>query len=260
MTYTTSRLLALGTVAGVAVLGLVSGAFGAIFSSTPLQNHNCGAYGYHAGYGYGYMCEPVTTSQPGGPGASGTSTDTTRPTTTLFPGFVSLCGGESQTLNDPRVLAYYDVLNIENRVNAEARHLTRAEFLKLVLNAAGVDVSAEAHPAFSDVATTHTLAKYISYAARMNIVSGQGNLFRPNDNISRGEAMKVLINATNLTLASESTTFADVPNSYSLARYVQTAKDSCVAHGVTPTRFEPLRGITVAETAKVLYNIKNHSR
>ncbi len=87
------------------------------------------------------------------------------------------------------------------------------------------------------------------------MVSGQNGNFRPNDGITRGEAMKILVNATNLTQSSGATNFTDVPTTYSLASYVQTAQSNCIAQGVTSTTFEPLRGITVAEAVKVLYNI-----
>jgi len=258
-----SRIYALGTVAAIAGLGVASGVFGT-FSPNLVPGQNCYGYGYHAGYGYGYECVPPGASTGGGGGGASTgggtpiviNTGTTlpTPTVTLFPGFVSICGKEVKTLTDNRLDAYFDVLKIENRSDMN-RQLTRAEFLKLVLNGAGVDVTGEADPVYKDVSTTHTLKQYISYATRHGIVSGQGEYFRPNDAISRGEATKILVNAANIPHSPDATTFSDVPTSYSLAIYVQTAKDNCIIHGVTATTFEPLRGITLSETAKVLKNI-----
>lgn len=261
MANTTSRILALGTVAAVSAVAVASGVFA--LKLTPDSVNTEYGYGYVDGYGYGYGYGPKSTGTTGttgaGGGVGGTATTTTPtsngPKVTLFPNFNGACGQAATSLNDAGVVAYYDTLNIINRVNADTRNLTRAEFLKLTLNAAGVNVTSEAAPTYSDVSASHTLANYIAYATRMNIVSGQNNMFRPNDAISRGEAMKILVNSTKLTLASASTTFADVPASYSLALFVQTAKDNCIVNGVTPIRFEPLRGITVAETAKVLYNM-----
>ena len=167
-----------------------------------------------------------------------------------------MCVSIIKNLDDPRLVAYYDDLGVIDASNPD-RRLTRAEFLKLVLNAAGVDVTQKADPVYKDVASTHTLKQYIAYATRHGIVSGQGQFFRPNDAISRGEAAKILVNAANITHSPEATTFTDVAKTYSLAVYVQTAKDNCIVHGVTPTTFEPLRGISLSETAKVLYNVSN---
>lgn len=256
-----SRVLALGTVAGVAAAGLASASFASFYPTKP-ANMVCTGYGFVSGYGYGYDCVTPTSGTTGTTGAGGGTSVTgnaninpTTPTVTLFPNFVSACGKEATTLSDSNVTAYYDKLNILNRVNATSRNLTRAEFLKLTLNAAGIDVTNEAAPQYSDVSADHSLAKYITYATRTGIVSGMDNKFRPNDSISRGEAMKILVNSTKVARATTSTSFADVPMSYSLAIFVQTAKDNCIVQGVNPTRFEPLRGITVAETAKVLYNM-----
>lgn len=255
-----SRFSALGLGAVAALVASISIA-SAVFFTAPQSTMNCGGYGYQAGYGYGYDCSPKSSWSTGG-GSTGATPATTNgttpaPTVTLFPQFVKACGNEATSLTDAKVTAFYDVLKIQNRVNAESRNLTRAEFLKLTLNAAGVDVTKETAPNYSDVPADHTLANYIAYATRTNIVSGQDGKFRPNDSISRGEAMKILVNSTKAAHATSSTTFTDVPASYSLANYVQSAKDACIVQGATATTFEPLRGITVAETAKVLYNIAN---
>ncbi len=190
------------------------------------------------------------------PNTQNTSTTTSNTATAkIFPNFSGACTTQATSLSDANVIAYYDKLNIVNRNNTESRNLTRAEFLKLVLNAAGVNVANESAPNYSDVSSDNTLAKYIAYATRTGIVSGQNSQFRPNDTITRAEAMKILVNTTNLKLATSSTTFSDVPNTNSLANYVQTAKDNCIVGGATATTFEPSRGITVAEAAKVLYNM-----
>ncbi len=276
MANTSSRILALATVATVATVAAVSGVLAGSWSKDPIVGQDCqllttDKYGYGYGYqgatGYGYDCSPkAPTNWSGNSGGGGsvyspdvntgnTTNVDPKPNVVLFPNFTKACGQEATTLTDSKVLSYYDVLQIQNRVNAESRNLTRAEFLKLVLNAAKVDVTKESAPTYSDVPADHTLAQYIAYATRMNIVSGQDNKFRPNDSISRGEAMKVLVNATKLDRATEIKSFTDVTPSYSLATYVQTAKDNCIVQGATATTFEPLRGITVAETAKVLYNM-----
>ncbi len=85
----------------------------------------------------------------------------------LFPEFVGVCSTSSTSLSSTSVMEYYDTLGIVNRTNAESRNLTRAEFLKLVLNAAGIDVSGESAPNYSDVSADNSLAQYIAYATRV---------------------------------------------------------------------------------------------
>jgi hypothetical protein len=201
------------------------------------------------------------------PAATGTVTPPV-PTVTpasaiIFPNFVPMCSNEVTDLNDARLTAYYSTVGIVNRSNT-GRKLTRAEFLKVILNGAGVDVSKEANPNYSDVSSTNTLRKYIAYATRTGIVSGQNGKFRPDDLISRAEVAKVLVRSTKVSMSSVETAFADVGSSNSLAIYIQTAFDNCILHGrktqggepVVGSRvFEPADGITLAETIKVVYNI-----
>lgn len=277
-----SRVLALGTLAGIATLGVVSGAFGA-FYTTIQSNMTCG-YGYVSGYGYGYDCNPIPpgTSNGGwvsGGGNSGTPIITTSGTlipgqtpsvvtpsgALLFPNFLPHCGGEVKNLTDSRLTQYYKEINVINTTNGN-RRLTRAEFLKLAINAAGIDVSKEVDPVYSDVKPTHTLKKYIAYATRNGIVSGQNGAFRPDDGITRAEAAKVFVKGTKLGLSQKIDAFADVSPKNTLAVYIQTAFDSCILHGRRTINgqttaasglryFEPNDGITLSESAKVLFNL-----
>lgn len=230
--------------------------------------------------------EPVRTGGGGGGGYTPTTTTTTdnkiptkntdtvvkgdeatREKTPIFPNFTKKCEQKVKDLTDSRLIAYYNDLNVINRDNLN-RDITRAEFLKLLLNSANIDVSAESTPAFDDVPASHTLAKYISYATRTGLVSGQGTNFRPDDVISRAEAAKIFINATDLTLSTNVTTFSDVDSSHSLGQHIQTTYDNCLLNGrktlggetllANGVRvYEPASAITLAETAKVLYNMKH---
>ena len=175
----------------------------------------------------------------------------------IFPGFAKKCDQTLTNLNDSRLTAYYNDLKVIDRSNMN-RALTRAEFLKLVLNAANVDVSNEADAKYADVPASHTLNKYIAYATRIGMVAGQNGNFRPDDKITRAEAAKVFTNAAGIGGAKTVNTFADVPATHSLAGYIQSAYDNCLLHGQNEggkTLYKPELNITLAETGKVLYNV-----
>jgi hypothetical protein len=285
----TSRVLAGGTVAGLLLVGTVSGVFGT-FSTNLLPGQSCVGYGYQAGYGYGYDCTPIVVASPSGGGGSSAAapavttpistntgltivppavapaTPTTPAAAIVFPTFTANCIDEVTDLTDTRLTPYYGIVGVTNKSNTE-RRLTRAEFLKLVLNSAGVDVSREADSSvYSDVSATHSLRKYIAYATRVGIVSGSNGTFRPDAIINRAEAAKILVRGTGIRLSTTIDTFSDVSTGNSLAGYIQTAYDSCILHGrhtlggdttLTSRVFEPADGITLAEAIKVLYNINN---
>ena len=274
-----SRVLALGTVATVAALATASAAFGA-FSSTTIPGKSCGTYGYHAGYGYGYDCvdgpgggssSSNDNAGPGGVGGGYTTTNQTnqnivlKPTVTetVFKNFTKKCDTVVKDLLDSRLALYYNNLKVIDRSNIN-RPLTRAEFLKLVINSANIDVSNEPNAPFADVPASHPLNKYIAYAARIGQISAtQGNNFYPDAPISRAEAAKVFINAAGLGESTMATTFADVSfDKTQLAGYIQSAYDNCLLHGQMENGsrvYNPFRNISLGEAVKVIFNV-NYQR
>ena len=271
-----SRVLALGTVATVAALATASAAFGA-FSSNTIPGKSCGAYGYHAGYGYGYDCVDgpgggsSSSSDNAGPGGVGGGYTTTnqnivlKPTVTetVFKNFTKKCDTVVKDLSDSRLALYYNNLKVIDRSNIN-RPLTRAEFLKLVINSANIDVSNESNAPFADVPASHPLNKYIAYAARIGQISAtQGNNFYPDAPISRAEAAKVFVNAAGLGESTMATTFADVSfDKTQLAGYIQSAYDNCLLHGQMENGsrvYNLFRNISLGEAVKVIFNV-NYQR
>ncbi len=274
-----SRVLALGTVATVAALATASAAFGA-FSSTTIPGKSCGTYGYHAGYGYGYDCvdgpgggssSSNDNAGPGGVGGGYTTTNQTnqnivlKPTVTetVFKNFTKKCDTVVKDLSDSRLALYYNNLKVIDRSNIN-RPLTRAEFLKLVINSVNIDVSNESNAPFADVPASHPLNKYIAYAARIGQISAtQGNNFYPDAPISRAEAAKVFVNAAGLGESTMATTFADVSfDKIQLAGYIQSAYDNCLLHGQMENGsrvYNSFRNISLGEAVKVIFNV-NYQR
>ena len=274
-----SRVLALGTVATVAALATASAAFGA-FSSTTIPGKSCGSYGYHAGYGYGYDCvdgpgggssSSSDNAGPGGVGGGYTITNQTnqnivlKPTVTetVFKNFTKKCDTVVKDLSDSRLALYYNNLKVIDRSNIN-RPLTRAEFLKLVINSANIDVSNESNAPFADVPASHPLNKYIAYADRIGQISAtQGNNFYPDAPISRAEAAKVFVNTAGLGESTMANTFADVSfDKTQLAGFIQSAYDNCLLHGQMENGirvYNPFRNISLGEAVKVIFNV-NYQR
>ena len=244
-------------------------------------NSDAYGYGYNGAVGYGYKCvsngsgsrssSSNGNSGPGGVGGGYTTTNQTnqnvvlKPTVTetVFKNFTKKCDAVIKDLMDPHLALYYNDLKVIDRTNIN-RPLTRAEFLKLVINSANIDVSNEADAPFADVPASHPLNKYIAYAARIGQISAtQGNNFYPDAPISRAEAAKVFVNAAGLGESTMANTFADVSfDKTQLTGYIQSAYDNCLLHGQIEngTRvYNPFRNISLGEVTKVLYNI-NYQR
>lgn len=136
-------------------------------------------------------------------------------------------------------------------------NLTRAEFLKIAINAAGLKTSSTGTTAFKDVASDAWYTPYVSLAVSRGIISNKSTNFRPNDSISRAEAAKIIVGIFGGNTSNTKLSFADVDATSDLAKYIETAKTLGFFSGQIvdgKLKFRPNDSITRAEIAKVVVN------
>ena len=137
--------------------------------------------------------------------------------------------------------------------------LTRAEFLKIVINSTGWKTSTgQLNIPFNDVSADIWYSPYVSLAISKGMITTANTSFRPNDPISRAEATKILMTALWATIIQPSVlTFVDLDSTSDLTKYVETAKSLNILSGQMigwVLRFRPNDSITRAEIAKVVVN------
>ncbi|MBU0667499.1 S-layer homology domain-containing protein, partial [Patescibacteria group bacterium] len=77
--------------------------------------------------------------------------------------------------------------------------VNRAEALKILLKASGIDMTSEASAPFMDVSTTAWYAQYVNFAYANGIVSGKtSTIFAPEDNVTRAEMAKMSVKTEEL--------------------------------------------------------------
>ncbi len=139
------------------------------------------------------------------------------------------------------------------------RETTRTEFLKIALRAYCYEYINEntASLTFADVDKNDWKAKVIKKWVDLGIVTAANTNFRPNDSISRAEAIKMLLRVaqtrnTVYTVDTSVTTssFNDLSATWQ-AKYVEKAKALAII--ANNPSFEPDRGIKRDETSKVVF-------
>ena len=135
--------------------------------------------------------------------------------------------------------------------------ITRAELTKIATKAYGISIDPIAtYSPFGDVATSAWYTPYIIAAKESGIVKGyEGNVFSPNGNINRVEALKILLGAAGLDTAESLADFPDVPADAWFATYVGYAQINDVVGGYPDGTFGPGNNITRAEVAKIVVKI-----
>ena len=139
---------------------------------------------------------------------------------------------------------------------------TRAEFLRMAMRALsiGYDANDTKNPPFVDTSRVGWHVQVSKKAKELGIVSGQKSgdrwYFRPNDPITRAEAVKILLRLRGITVSTTPMTseFADVSEGWMIP-YVARAKELGIVSGQrmgTKSYFRPRDPMTRQEVAKVL--------
>lgn len=88
-------------------------------------------------------------------------------------------------------------------------YVTRAEFIKDILTAANINVGEVLESSFEDVTDPDYIA-YIETAYEKGIVSGYGETFNPDGNITKEQAVAIIVNVFGEKAALEETSQQDV--------------------------------------------------
>lgn len=164
--------------------------------------------------------------------------------------------------------AKHIVTGVDPKHYAPNRSITRAEFVTLVMRtvaevqAAGGEGKAAsgvgAASPFKDVAKDRYYAEAVAQAARLGIVSGYNGAFRPNDPITREEAVVSLVRAAE-TMNTAAVAGGQKPPAFAdaqdISAWAAKAVDQAWSQGWIQgdgSRFNPRHDLTRAEVAVML--------
>ncbi len=135
-------------------------------------------------------------------------------------------------------------------------YVTRAEFLKMTLLGLEMDPYAVSGVYYDDVSSRDWFYSYITYATSRGIVDGYSDgSFRPNDYITRGEAIVLLMRAADqedYSFSSSDIEYWDVERSDWFAWAVVVTDEFNIVQGYSDDSFRPENYITRGETSKII--------
>jgi hypothetical protein len=133
--------------------------------------------------------------------------------------------------------------------------ITRAEFLKIVLLDAAYQVYAVQSASFTDISGGDWYYSYVTFAHSKGFVEGYGDgSFHPNSQITRAEAVQMLLNIsgiTNFDTSEANTKFYDVDGDDWYASAVAMALEFDIIEGYGDGSFRPNNNLTRAEAATI---------
>ncbi|HHX27974.1 MAG TPA: hypothetical protein GX716_03075 [Firmicutes bacterium] len=133
--------------------------------------------------------------------------------------------------------------------------ITRQEFAKMVVLAAGLEADAEPELTFADAGEIAGWARgYVSAAVNAGIITGVGdNRFAPADPVTRAQAATMIIRALGIEASGTPEAFADgdaIPE-WALSS-IQAAVEKAIIDGFEDNTFRPDLNATRAQAAKML--------
>lgn len=132
-------------------------------------------------------------------------------------------------------------------------NITRAEFVTILVNAAGL-TSSQKGKTFTDVKAGKWYADPIRIASSLGVVGGiSPTEFGPDRPITRGEIAVMVVNAFSSTVKfdGQPKTFTDVPQYYAKTA-IQKASQAGIVTGMTETEFKPFSRATRAQAVVML--------
>ncbi len=194
-------------------------------------------------------------------GTTGT-TDNTQQSTSSNAMFTDIAGHWSQAAVEE--LASAGIVNgYDDGSFMPSANISRAEFVTLIVNALDID-EGENKIDFEDVNESNWFYDAVRTASSNGIVSGDGTVFRPNDNITREEIAVVIINAYNRKYGDDAKgSDNDFADSDKISEWALESVNAAVELGIIAgddnSNFRPSDLATRAESATVIHRFINLS-
>ena len=211
----------------------------------------------------GSTANTSSSSSSGGGGGGGSSTPPTTTAAVEDEEFELQSAGVASPFTDIDghwAAEFIDNLRLMGAIDGKATgifapddNLTRAELVKIVVNLYGIEVPTEVTTQpFSDVKIDEWYAPFVAAVKTAGIVDGyDNNTFRPNNPVSRVEALKIILGATGFEIVGGEMNFPDTESGQWYEKYVAFAVLHELMSGYENGNFGPGNPMTRAQFAKV---------
>jgi subtilisin family serine protease len=134
-------------------------------------------------------------------------------------------------------------------------YTTRAQFTKMLVLSRHWPLLDPVTPTFTDVPRDYWSYSYIETAYAHDVLNGYADgTFRPQDNVTRGQLAKMLVQSQNWPLAHPAqATFSDVGSGHWAYEWIETVAAHGIATGYADHTFRPTNFATRAQLSKTLF-------
>lgn len=116
------------------------------------------------------------------------------------------------------------------------------------------------HSTFSDTIQGWSFDAIHALSARGILKGYEDGTYRPSNNVSRAEAITMVVRLLNLPTNTLNTSFKDVGKTHWASKYIEAAVNAGLITGVTDTEFAPDKEATRQEIVLMIYNALRYNR
>ena len=151
-------------------------------------------------------------------------------------------------------LAEKDIITNQKYFRANDLAL-RSELIKMAVIAFHIPEAQNISVQFNDVDKNAWYYPFVQAAYQSNIISGfEDDSLRPNNALTRAEALKIVLNASGIKRSNYEHSFTDIEDSW-LDSYVGFAFFNNIISGTTFNTFSPNAPISRIELAKIIFHV-----
>lgn len=150
------------------------------------------------------------------------------------------------------------VSGYEGSVFQPTKAITRAEAAKMITSAFAIKASTIESNQYEDIPEGHWAVPFIAAATESQFFTGyEGNIFKPDEPISRAEVAALIARAFQLKSNGETVSFHDLQADYWAYKPIQILASHEIIKGYNDQTFKATKSITRAEFSSLLYGALN---
>ena len=137
------------------------------------------------------------------------------------------------------------------------KNVTRAKISDMITKLLEVELETEAENPFTDIFESTQYRDSILTLKKLGIIKGYSDsTFRPNQEVTRAEALKIVLMTAAIPSSTENSIFKDVNNEEWFTKFVMANKLGIVK-GYQDGEFKPFKTVTISEMTKILLKVRD---
>ena len=149
-------------------------------------------------------------------------------------------------------------LEVINITDQALSNVTRGKLSDMITKLLEIELDQQADNPFIDIYNDSPYKDSILTLKKLGVIKGYSDsTFRPYQEVTRAEALKIVLMTAAIPSSTENSIFEDVTNDQWFTKFIMAANKLGIVKGYQDGEFKPFKTITISEMTKVLLKVKD---